>query len=140
MFARGFLSLRRAALSASLKNSVNSNYSRTYEPIYRKSNYSRTYTTPGVGVSDFLDSQVTDHEQGITHPQLLAFRHMQTAPASPFPTSLTQKQGGTGYWSYQFLARLDSASPTHQSTLLRRSPVLQWRASFPISSGESLHA
>jgi hypothetical protein len=30
MFARGFLSLHRAVLSASLKNSANSNYSRTY--------------------------------------------------------------------------------------------------------------
>lgn len=30
MFARGFLSLHRAALSASRKNSANSNYSRTY--------------------------------------------------------------------------------------------------------------
>src|SRR5579859_1355186 len=31
-FARGFLSSRRATLSASLKNSANSNYSRTYVP------------------------------------------------------------------------------------------------------------
>src|SRR5579859_7125801 len=43
MFARGFLSLHRVALSASRKNSANSNYSRTYEPFSRKSNDSRTY-------------------------------------------------------------------------------------------------
>jgi len=59
-FARGFLSLHRAALSASRKNSANSNYSRKlalsacvegYEPFTRKSNHSRTYAIPrGRGV------------------------------------------------------------------------------------------
>jgi len=75
MFARGFLSLHRVALSASRKNSANSNHSRTYEPFSRKSNYSRTYGSPGEGVY---------RSPG------------QTIPATPFPASLTKKQGGWG--------------------------------------------
>src|SRR6202030_3418298 len=68
MIARGFLSLHRAALSAPLKNSTNSNYSRTGHPTKDvhpepaeglfsdssvlltnspNSNYSHTYATPG---------------------------------------------------------------------------------------------
>jgi len=74
-FARGFLSLHRAAFSASCTNSANSNYSRTYEPFSRKSNDSRTYGHPGEGVY---------RSPG------------QTIPATPFPASPTKKQGGVG--------------------------------------------
>jgi hypothetical protein len=69
MFAREFLSSHRAALSASLKNFANSNYSRTYEAYSCKSNYSRTYATPGGGGIPCSQSEVTNHA-----PQVLSLR------------------------------------------------------------------
>jgi len=80
-------------------------------------------------------------------------------PLTPFPTSLTQKQGGRGYWSYQLSSQLD-AIPSLRPALcvLRVSAVslllfpfvplaappcpspsfpLQWKYPFPVITGEN---
>jgi hypothetical protein len=80
---RGSYRLVHAAHLAVQKGlAVKSSYSRTYEPISRKFNYSRTYAiTPGWG-----SPSCTSHQPPIT----------SHAPLTPFPASLTQNQGGTG--------------------------------------------
>jgi hypothetical protein len=80
MFARGFLSLHRAPLSASRKNSANSNYS-------------RTYATPGVGgvpVSwsdrsrNSFVSPTYANTGGCTAPKMSARRHFLPLLSQPF--------------------------------------------------------
>jgi hypothetical protein len=143
--AEGFFSCSSVPLAQStpisagcICRSAKFNYSRTYEPLFRNSNHSRTYATAGGG--------------GIARSLV---RNHQSHPASPFTASLTQKQGGGGlvipiatrgfrlapplFWSRNTGHGPRSFS-SHQSPLLSLFPVLQWPASFPISSGESLHA
>ena len=59
-FARGFLSSRRATLSASLKNSANSNYSRTYVPPPGRG----VYRSPGQTIPTTLLFPLLTQKQG----------------------------------------------------------------------------
>ena len=146
MFARGFLFLHRAALSASLQNFANSNHS-------------RTYATPGWGYLAFSNrpSQI-NRNASHTHnfflsgicipcPQVLSLRLLRKnrgLGASGHTNSPTRSNSSPR----SMLARHESPVAgyfrppvtIHQSPLLSLFSVLQWRASVPISSGESLHA
>jgi hypothetical protein len=84
----------------------------------------------------------------------------KTSLLSPFATSLMQKQGGTGYWSYQSsLAERAGKTPpaseggpytrvlppvtSHESPVTFRSPCpsppfpLKWEIPFPVFTGEN---
>jgi hypothetical protein len=66
----------------------------------------------------------------------------KTSPLSPFARSLTQKQGGTGYWSYQFssLSAIDCrllASPSYSPPCPSSPFPLQWGYPFPVITGEN---
>ncbi len=63
------------------------------------------------------------------------------SPLSPFAGSLTQKQGGTGYWSYQSssLSAVDCrllASPSYSPPCPSCPFSLQWEIPFPVRTGE----
>src|SRR5580700_7914265 len=123
MVARAFLSSYPAPLHASGESPA-------------KSNHSRTYGIPrGGGIYRFPCQ---------TNPplrQLFAVSSTVSSSITPFPASLTQKQGDTAYWSYYF----SSLSVVDCRLLAFRSfpppcPTshfpLQWEIPFPVTTGE----
>ena len=63
-------------------------------------------------------------------------------PLSPFAATLTQKQGGTGYWSYQPASLLTVscrllASPSYSPPCPTTHFPLQWEYPFPVITGEN---
>src|SRR5271166_1967229 len=116
-FAREVVCLDPSLFPAPNALAAKSNHSRTYERPSPKSNYSRTYTKqrgggwghltrdvnpePAAGFLSYSYPSIpavrfapTPLPSTRRFPKLLSIPHMQTPTASPFPTSLTKKQGG----------------------------------------------
>lgn len=64
-----------------------------------------------------------------------------SSPVTPFTAALSQKQGGTGYWSYQLSSSLAVhcrllASPSYSLPCPSSPFPIQWGYPFPVFTGE----